>query len=99
MLEPEDVVLSDYSLSSIVGMIKQLSRVVKTSGDVITVLAKDKTDNPDILEAGKIVSFNLDPEPVKVATLMSFLSIVSHTGNKKRSIAHFIKVSMSVIVL
>merc|ERR1711874_9752 len=45
-----------YSLSSIVGMIKQLSRVVKTSGDVITSIAKDKTDNQDILDAGKLLS-------------------------------------------
>ena len=50
--------LSGYSLSSIVGVIKQLSKVVKTSGDVITMLAKDRTDNPDILAAGKMVNFS-----------------------------------------
>ena len=51
------IFLSGYSLSSIVGVIKQLSKVVKTSGDVITMLAKDRTDNPDILAAGKMVNF------------------------------------------
>ena len=40
-------------------MIKQLSRVVKTSGEVITALAKDKTENEDILAAGKTVSLNV----------------------------------------
>ena len=40
-------------------MIKQLSRVVKTSGEVITALAKDKTENEDILAAGQTVSLNV----------------------------------------
>ena len=60
--------LSGFSLSSIVGVIKQLSKVVKTSGDVITMLAKDRTDNPDILTAGKMVNFRVFLATVKVTT-------------------------------
>merc|ERR1712062_761123 len=46
----------ESSVKSVVTIFKQLAEVVKNTGDVITKIARNKTENQNILEAGEFLS-------------------------------------------
>ena len=47
--------LPESSVKSVVTIFKQLAEVVKNTGDVITKIARNKTENQNILQAGEFV--------------------------------------------
>ena len=49
------IYLTESSVKSVVTIFKQLAEVVKNTGDVITKIARNKTENQNILEAGEFV--------------------------------------------
>merc|ERR1711953_751992 len=46
----------ESSVKSVVTIFKQLAEVVKNTGDVITKIARNKTENQNILQAGEFLS-------------------------------------------
>jgi len=55
-LSASPVALPESSVKSVVTIFKQLAEVVKNTGDVITKIARNKTENQNILQAGEFLS-------------------------------------------
>merc|ERR1712156_924040 len=83
----------ESSVKSVVTIFKQLAEVVKNTGDVITKIARNKTENQNILEAGEFLSgqgaYGADELPKDLSDLVqdNFQTLVEAIPAVKEMIA------------